>query len=46
MLERFFRDITQDCIREGSFGSIQELVNAITNYLACGSFLNFARASL
>ncbi len=29
LVERFFRDITQDCIREGSFGSIQELVKAI-----------------
>jgi transposase len=34
LVERFFRDITQDCIRDGSFGSIQELVNAITSYLA------------
>jgi hypothetical protein len=34
LVERFFRDITQDCIREGSFGSIQELVKAITDYLA------------
>ena len=32
-MERFFRDITQDCIREGSFGSVQELVKAITDYL-------------
>ena len=33
IVERFFRDITQDCIREGSFGSVQELVKAITDYL-------------
>ena len=33
LVERFFRDITQDCIREGSFGSVQELVKAITDYL-------------
>ncbi len=34
LVETFFRDITQDCIREGRFGSIQELVKAITDYLA------------
>lgn len=32
LVERFFRDITQDCIREGTFVSIQELVKAITAY--------------
>jgi hypothetical protein len=30
LVERFFRDITQDCIREGSFGGIQELVKTIS----------------
>ena len=33
LVERFFRGITQDCIREGSFESVQELVKAITDYL-------------
>jgi len=34
MIERFFRDLTVDCIRDGSFGSVTELVEAIETYLA------------
>jgi transposase len=34
LVERFFGELTSDCIRDGSFQSVQELVNAIVNYLA------------
>jgi transposase len=34
LVERFFRDITEDVIREGSFGSVRELSDAIIRYLA------------
>ena len=34
MVERFFADLTQDCVRAGSFTSVTELVKAITTYLA------------
>jgi transposase len=34
LIERFFADLTNDCIREGSFQSVQELVDAIEEYLA------------
>ena len=34
LVERFFRDITEDVIREGSFGSVKALVSAIEAYLA------------
>jgi transposase len=34
MIERFFRDLTVDVVREGSFGSVKELVNDINAYLA------------
>lgn len=34
LVERFFRDLTEDVVREGSFGSIRELVRAIESYLA------------
>lgn len=33
LVERFFGELTADCIREGSFRSVQELVNAIMAYL-------------
>ena len=33
LVERFFRDITQDVIREGSFTSVRELSEAIITYL-------------
>jgi transposase len=33
LVERFFRDITQDVIREGSFTSVHELSEAIITYL-------------
>lgn len=33
LVERFFRDLTEDVVREGSFGSVQELVQSISNYL-------------
>jgi transposase len=34
LVERFFADLTGDCIREGSFCSVRELVDAIEEYLA------------
>jgi transposase len=34
LVERFFRDITQDAIREGSFSSVKELAESIIAYLA------------
>lgn len=33
LVERFFRDITVDCIRDGSFTSVRELSDAIESYL-------------
>ena len=33
LVERFFRDLTEDVVREGSFTSVDELVQAITGYL-------------
>jgi transposase len=34
LVERFFRDLTQDAIREGSFAHVRELTAAIETYLA------------
>jgi transposase len=34
LIERFFADLTNDCIREGSFQSVRELIEAIEEYLA------------
>lgn len=34
LVERFFRDLTVDCVREGSFGSVGDLVGSIEAYLA------------
>jgi transposase len=34
LVERFFRDLTEDVVREGSFGSVPELVRAMETYLA------------
>lgn len=34
LVERFFRDLTEDVVREGSFGSVGELVRSIEQYLA------------
>ena len=34
LVERFFRDITEDVIRDGSFGNVKELATAIEAYLA------------
>ena len=34
LVERFFRDLTEDVVREGSFASLRELVGAIEAYLA------------
>lgn len=34
LIERFFRDLTVDVVREGSFTSVPELVGAIETYLA------------
>lgn len=34
LVERFFRDLSEDALREGSFGSVRELESAIEAYLA------------
>jgi transposase len=34
LVERFFRDLTVDVVREGSFANVRELTNAINAYLA------------
>ena len=34
LVERFFADLTEGCVREGSFASVKELTDAITTYLA------------
>lgn len=34
MVERFFGDLTADCVRDGSFASVKELVASIEAYLA------------
>ena len=34
LVERFFADLTEDCVRAGSFASVKELTDAITSYLA------------
>lgn len=34
LVERFFRDLTVDCVRDGSFASVPELVSTIETYLA------------
>ncbi len=34
LVERFFRDLTEDAVREGSFTSVADLVRAIEAYLA------------
>ena len=34
LVERFFADVTEDCVRAGSFASVKELTDAITSYLA------------
>jgi transposase/transcriptional regulator with XRE-family HTH domain len=34
LVERFFRDLTEDAVREGSFTSVPDLVRAIEAYLA------------
>jgi len=33
LVERFFRDLSEDAIREGSFRSVRELIRAIETYL-------------
>jgi transposase len=33
LVERWFRDLTVECIRRGAFYSVEELVNAIVEYL-------------
>jgi len=33
LVERFFADLTQDCIRDGSFRAVRELIEAIETYL-------------
>lgn len=34
LVERFFADLTEDCVRAGSFASVKELTDAITSHLA------------
>ena len=34
LVERFFRDITEDVVRDGSFTTVAQLVQAMTDYLA------------
>ena len=34
LVERFFADITSECIRDGSFGSVKELQKSIKAYIA------------
>ena len=34
LIERFFADLTEDCVRPGSFTSVAQLVETITVYLA------------
>lgn len=34
LVERFFRDLTEDAIRDGSFNNVRELTHAIETYLA------------
>ena len=34
LVERFFRDLTVDCVRDGSFASVVELIASIEAYLA------------
>ena len=34
LVERFFADLTVDCVREGSFQSVRQLIQAIEEYLA------------
>ena len=34
LVERFFADLTADCVREGSFESVRELIEAIDEFLA------------
>jgi transposase len=34
LVERFFADLTEDCVREGSFESVRELIAAIDEFLA------------
>jgi transposase len=33
LVERFFADLTQDCVRDGSFTSVAELIRSIQQYL-------------
>ena len=34
LVERLFSDLTEDCVRAGSFTSVQELTVGTTSYLA------------
>lgn len=34
LVERFFADLTEECVREGSFTGVRQLVRAIEEYLA------------
>jgi hypothetical protein len=41
LVERFFRDLSQQAILPGSFGSARQLVHAIMQYLAQNLFASF-----
>jgi hypothetical protein len=34
LVERFFRDLTENAVRDGSFASVTDLVRSIEGYLA------------
>ena len=34
LVERFFADLTVDCVRDGSFQSVRDLIEAIDEFLA------------
>lgn len=34
MVERFFRDLTVDCVRDGSFANVRQLTEAMERYIA------------
>ena len=34
LVERFFADLTEECVREGSFRGVRQLIKAIEEYMA------------
>jgi transposase len=37
LVERWFRDLTENCVRQGSFDSVPQLINAINAYLTASN---------